>query len=288
MPAAWAYLLTVTLLGLLSSHPLTSSREMLSCVLFYNNYCRSLESMCGHFWSLSLEEQFYIVWPCLLLFAGVKRARWVAGIGALACATYRWVYLDQYTNPQRAYETQVRVDALLIGCLLALLLRDQRVRQWTRRWIHLGVAPALGIVALCFARSTSIPPLSESVAIAVLISFTMLKPQTMVARLLELRPIVVVGIGSYSLYLWQQLFISTHSAILFSAGSVIMAFVSYNLIEKPCIKLGSTILERKPILDRKRLLPSLHIVSADSPRSGVCPTRFLRSANSPAGSTSDS
>ena len=75
-PCSWCYLLVVALclghLNLLWPH------ELRACLFFYRNYFGgNVISPTAHFWSLSLEEQFYVAWPPLLLAAGQLRARWL-------------------------------------------------------------------------------------------------------------------------------------------------------------------------------------------------------------------
>src|SRR3546814_20288864 len=82
----------------------------------------------NHLWSLSVEEQFYIVWPVVLMVAG-RRALPVALLGIVASAAWRahlydGVWLDVYSRPD------ARADAFLVGCCLALSSRPRRALSW--------------------------------------------------------------------------------------------------------------------------------------------------------------
>ncbi len=129
MPAAWTYLLVLGLLTLLT--PLKVIGEgAWGCLFFFRNYMAPNPAWfnTGHFWSLSVEEQFYLAWPGLPLLLGNKKAAWLAGIAAVGFSIYRIVNWgpDEYQNFAR---TPMCVDKLMIGCLLALLLSNGRVRQ---------------------------------------------------------------------------------------------------------------------------------------------------------------
>ena len=77
MPVAWAYLGLLLLLNL-RVHVVSKS-AVLASLFFYRNFeAATFGSATWHFWSLSLEEQFYLVWPIVLLLAGARRSRWIA------------------------------------------------------------------------------------------------------------------------------------------------------------------------------------------------------------------
>src|ERR1700676_2157539 len=135
MPVAWAYLAALWISGEITGLHWISGREIASCVFFYRNFFGpTYKIYAAHFWSLSIEEQFYLAWPCLLLFAGIRRSRWFAIGGALAVAAYRLIYWADYNGQWMSFRTEVRADALLVGCLLALLLADARMRSVAQRW----------------------------------------------------------------------------------------------------------------------------------------------------------
>jgi peptidoglycan/LPS O-acetylase OafA/YrhL len=194
LPAAWAYLFVLLLLNRLTGVSFTSLPEVSACLFFYRNMVHVAgPGLAGHFWSLSLEEQFYLVWPLLLLLAGIRRCRWIAAIAACACAAYRWHFWPHYDCLGPNFMTQVRADAVLVGCLMALMLSSQRVRLASMRWAKWTAIPAVIMLLFCVARFHWLPPLHECASIAVLISTCVLFQGSIWTRLLSWRPLTWLG-----------------------------------------------------------------------------------------------
>ena len=245
LPAAWAYLAFLLLLDRLTMIHATPLSDIRACVLFYRNYYHSPTAIhfAGHFWSLSLEEQFYLLWPWVLVLAGAWRSRWIAIAGAAGCAIYRWIHWSYYANiPFANYQSQVRADALLVGCALALLLSEPSTRERAERYSSMFVVPSLALLVFCIARFHSLPPLCEGVAIAGLILASTLNSRLLVARTLSIVPLAWLGIVSYSIYLWQQLFIQlgsgTSRVLSLLVALPVFSLASFYFIEKPGIRLG--------------------------------------------------
>ena len=245
MPVAWMYLAVLLLVGLRFHSNIVSAKGILACVLFFRNYLiLDPGASTLHFWSLSLEEQFYLIWPVLLLFLGLRWCRWVAASGAIGCAAYRflnWSYYDRnYFNSQ----THVRADALLVGCLLALLLREPQLRSRAKRWAKWWAFPALVGLAYYIDHFSWLPPLGECVCIAGLIAASVLHPRSWAARPLSFRVLSGLGVVSYSIYVWQELFMILASGV--NIKSVILIFFvmplvvlgSFEYVERPFIRLG--------------------------------------------------
>lgn len=116
MPAAWFYLVFLAVCGLLVHFPTLTLRESIACLLFYRNALGHAGiGMTEHFWSLSIEEQFYLLWPALLLFAGKQKGIALAvAAGALSLCFCVVLQVSRFS-------TIANIPALLIGCSLAML-----------------------------------------------------------------------------------------------------------------------------------------------------------------------
>ena len=107
----------------------------------------------GHFWSLAVEEQFYLVWPVLVLVLG---ARWLARlcaalvVGSLLVRIAVFQVLPAGAAAQAAYQLTIsRCDALALGALVAMAIRDPFVIASVRRWVsRLWIVVAVALVAL--------------------------------------------------------------------------------------------------------------------------------------------
>ena len=232
-PAAICYLILVRVFLGVHDFP--------ACLLFYRNYIPG-SPLTAHFWSLSLEEQFYLVWPLLLSLLRPSRALWVALPGAAAVAAWRHLMTPTFTFVDWwvTLRTEYRADALLVGCAVAILMRDARLRDAIAR---LPLWLALGAFAGCIWHYRLIVPLWESILIALLLGRTsMLSRSHTVHRILEWAPLAWLGCISYSVYLWQQLpaLVFAHSRdhlLIRIAVLAALALISYYVIELPFRRL---------------------------------------------------
>jgi peptidoglycan/LPS O-acetylase OafA/YrhL len=192
-----------------------------------------------HFWSLAVEEQFYLVWPALLsfvLFQAFRRRsrghahalthsaarRLLVVVGALTVVSLAWSI--HYTNvlPAAAYfSTLARVWELALGAILAIVtsgllrlegipgLRPSARIRIAAGWVGLA---AIGVAAVTFSSTTPfpgyaavVPTLGAVLVIGAGIGAT--HSHVGVGRMLSLRPLRYVGDRSYTFYLWHWPFL---------------------------------------------------------------------------------
>ncbi len=165
----------------------------------------------GNFWSLALEEQFYLLWPlCVALLVGARRRTGtvvVLLVGAIiAVAVHRAIMWDNGANWVRLYSRlDTRADALLVGCLLAhLWVRDKLPKRGiqTAGWIALVFFLYLVRVGASndFLYRGGFTLIALSVG---MIMLAVLESPWPVARVFRLWPLRALGRVSYGLYIWH-------------------------------------------------------------------------------------
>lgn len=207
VPPAVIYLSLLALLGP-ALHVLPSTlREISGALFFYRNvYQPALPDAwyTAHFWTLSLEEQFYLFWPSVLVFCGPARRRtiWIALGMVAACALWR-IYV-QRTNPSaNIYRPDLIADHLLWGCLFGMSWRrlQQDVSFSVRKWAGITGIPAATLLLYWQ------PPFWQPF-FAFLVSlgfiFSAEAAQDWAARI---GPLITMGKASYDCYIWQSLFL---------------------------------------------------------------------------------
>lgn len=262
LPPAFLYLAAIAVLGLgLHSIP-TSGSQLAASAFFYRNYLTATSPepwYTLHFWSLAVEEHFYLLWPLLLALAGLRRATVAAPLLAIGVGV--WRALDEHYNWVAALNpllkdsvrrTDYRLDILLFGCAAALLWSHTAVRAAVRRVA--GSALVIGILLATAACLYWRPPAYLTllaILMALLPVATVARPESWAGRILESPLLSFIGRISYSLYLWQELFfpvfgvqptlgwIQTWPWNLIPAFG--MALLSYRFVETPSIAYGKKI-----------------------------------------------
>jgi peptidoglycan/LPS O-acetylase OafA/YrhL len=159
-----------------------------------------------HTWSLSLEEQFYLVWPLVVRKLHSPRVAAALGIGLVVAAFISRSLVDEaydlFTFPLFSF------DGFAIGAFLALALRSGRGVGALLHPAVVGVAAA--VMALDVVENARHPSgllpvrvLVSELAVAVVVLFLVAGPDGPVRRVLRSRPFVYVGLLSYALYLWH-------------------------------------------------------------------------------------
>jgi peptidoglycan/LPS O-acetylase OafA/YrhL len=209
-----------------------------------------------HYWSLSVEEQYYLVWP-LLMIVGLRTARrWgvdtrrllVVVVLAVAVASFGYSIVHTRQAPAEAYfVSTTRVWELAIGSLLAFAVTRLRLlpRQAAQALALVGIA-LLAYAVLLLDTHTPWPGWAAAVptlGTALVIAAGCADRETAVARALAVRPMVWLGGISYALYLWHWPLIvlaearwsdlSAPSRCLIGVVSILLAWATKHVIEDP-------------------------------------------------------
>ena len=256
LPPYAALLIALTVMALLGAA--ISARELLASVFFVRNYLPHASFdvwRTGHLWSLAVEEHFYLIWPTLLFFWKPNRAVWrvvvfAVGIAAWRVVEFRLKALDHVLPGVSFFmRTDIRFDALLWGCWVALALHEP---HWREKLAVAFTMPARIAIRILVIVVIVVPiPLGlmwQSILIPLMLAGTVLNPKTILGNILEWRPVAWIGRISYSLYLWQQIFLlpergaqyldTIPKTALAFAMVFACAIASYHLIERPMIRVG--------------------------------------------------
>ena len=259
LPPLVTYLAALIILHALGQLPGLSGSEVFAVLAFFRNYSTGLWCT-AHFWSLAIEEHFYLFIP--LLFSLMRWRSALLTVLFLSAASAIWRAIEfkyhivqpilPWTSPQ--FRTENRLDGLMNGAILALLLHKPKIREWFTKVLSPAVWVGLiciTVVALILLESQPWRRTICAAIIPLIIAHTVLRPATLVGRFLELLPMRWIGRLSYSLYLWQQLFLIPNfmdlapeplgllqKSLLSVIPATACAVASYYLIEKPMIRIG--------------------------------------------------
>ena len=199
----------------------------------------------SHLWSLALEEQFYLLWPLLLLVLIARRTRPHVIVGLLVAAaaavmTHRWGIADTASSRRLWVSPDMHADALLLGCAAAVVYTHQ---LWRRHLTFAATAalPAAAAVVAVYAREDRSlygwPLALFMVCSAVVVLAVASDPRSPLARVLSFRPLAAIGIVSYGLYLWHFpifMLLGPNPAALVLA--VLVTILSYRYVERPFLR----------------------------------------------------
>lgn len=213
-----------------------------------------------HYWSLSVEEQFYVLWPfafALCTLAGWPRMRrwagWIAGVAT--ALSFAIALVESAQRPAWAYFSfESRAWELGVGVTLAIVLARRQLHPSLSRILTVVGSLAIGIGVVMVDGSTGFPaPWALPVVLgtaALIASGETAQPSPLLAPL-RTRPLTFLGDISYSLYLWHYPLLIFAIALAPGWGIWVslalllpLAFATYRFVEVPCRDRASRIAAR--------------------------------------------
>jgi peptidoglycan/LPS O-acetylase OafA/YrhL len=258
-PPLYLFLLCLTI-GVLTGILVLPKYNLLFAATYMMNFVPSGSGtwVTGHLWSLSAEEQFYLAWPAAIKFVGRAHALAFAAILAV-CSPWAALAAYQINHDLGFRFLGVIPDSIACGCVLAGAmpwLRRQKL-FWTVLSARAGCLVVLIIPLIDNRNHPRIHLLVTETVLNICICYCIGRytefPETIGARFLNSRVAVSVGRISYSMYLWQQLFLNKN-------GTALLQTFPMNMVVTFCCAATSYIILEQPLNNlRKRLRPNVAV-----------------------------
>ena len=237
---------------------LTSFESVGSALFYVTNWFNALPGLhlwsgyspLGHLWSLSVQEQFYVLWVPLMAVLLVKRPRLVlpAALGVVAVSLLEsvWLLHGAVTFDRVYMATDTRAASLLLGCALAVWWARGQSR-WLARSVPSTAALVISVGILLWtlralrSPGTSAPYMTAWILATVAGGLAVLalaeRPHGVPAKVLALPLVVYIGTRSYALYLWHYVWLTwfrsfgVAGTLMALAASFACAELSWRLVE---------------------------------------------------------
>ncbi len=222
----------------------------------------NLSHLLVHTWSLSVEEQFYLLWPPVLAFLiarGVRSPSILAftGVGIACSAGMRFLLYTPERVDRLYFGSDARIDAMLIGCALALIAYAGRLPQSRLAINAIRVAGVVSILAIAvsmriFDRHSAVLYRSGFLLIvlgsAAVIALVIVSETGVIGKALSWRPLAGIGRMSYGLYLWHlPVFYAVAESLpdlarryrvaISIVASIVIALLNRRFVEAPFLAL---------------------------------------------------
>jgi peptidoglycan/LPS O-acetylase OafA/YrhL len=213
---------------------------------YLGNYARHGTWNFVHLWSLSVEEQFYFLWPIIFVVGKSKKFAWSA-IAIAPLARFVFAQLGYQRLAEGSFPA--RFDSIAVGCLLALYEPNLAPyanflrKKWLGAiWVFVLLIPVIQLQSHGILWHAALPVFNFAVALAMLNSIAT-KPWTLN------NPVIAwVGTISYSLYIWHMPFTKPAIRIPWEIGvaeTFLVATLSFYCVERPFLNLRKILLRTK-------------------------------------------
>jgi peptidoglycan/LPS O-acetylase OafA/YrhL len=239
-----------------------------STLFYFTNWLKALHLQpdslfLDHTWSLSIEEQYYILWPIVLtLFLHMKISKknlfLIPFFLGLASALARGIYWNTTQDWFRVYMgTDLHADGLLLGSSFGLLTMYRLVPKYTKHKLTISLTTVIAVLLFFWLLiekelTQSFIPLYGNLGISlgtiIIISRLVHYPSPILIKIFSFSPLVKTGIISYGLYLWHapmgevidQANLNLEPSLIMVCkviATFLAAGISYFLVEKPFLRL---------------------------------------------------
>lgn len=256
--------------------------DIFSALFFFRNYAvgTSMWSL-EHFWTLSVEEQFYLIWPFIVYFC-LRRRSGIAGRSIASKVAIAVILISPVIRVvsvllpvpylHHGGMFHMRADSLMFGCVVALLQGTpvfERAYVFATKiwWIPPVVIFLSNCLGVRFQNYWNFPLgfTVNGLAIAFFLLWCVRNPSSAIGRVLNARPVVHIGVLSYSIYIWQTLFLHRgneavfgHSLKIISSfpgnwlAVLLVAEFSYYVVEQPSLRIRTRLMRYFPSISTVR------------------------------------